>query len=312
MLDRIRSLLAVAEEGSLNRAAVRLRLSQPALSRQMQALEHELGGALLERHSAGVRLTHLGNEAVRLLGPLAAAVESACAQIRQQARGHRAELRVGYLGSAARRYLTPALVRLREREPGVRVRLEDQSPGEQIAALRAGQIDVGLIGQEGRALSREFYTRKFDTLRLVAALPTRHALARRRSIPLAALRGEVFVGALDREVPGRNRWIQDLCRKAGFRTRFVADGGSITETFALIAAEGAVTLLPDYFAREERPGVALVPVADAWAVWDFLVVWQRGALAPALRALVEALQPRCRLDRAPPHAPGKPRKPAAD
>ena len=95
MIDRIRALLTDIEEGSVNRAAVRLRITQPALSRQMQALENEIGGKLLERETSGVKPTGLGHALVKAMQPLVESYDSTMADLRRQARGERTELRVG-------------------------------------------------------------------------------------------------------------------------------------------------------------------------------------------------------------------------
>src|SRR6478736_6081903 len=99
VIELLRSLFTVLEEGSLNRAAARLHITQPSLTRQMQALEQELGGALLERNSSGVKPTALGQATVNVMRPLMVQYDAACADLRRQARGHRAELRIGYIGS---------------------------------------------------------------------------------------------------------------------------------------------------------------------------------------------------------------------
>jgi molybdate transport repressor ModE-like protein len=93
MIDRIRALLTVIDEGSVNRAAVRLRITQPALSRQMQALENAIGGKLLERETSGVKPTGLGHALVKSMRPLVSNYEAAMAELRRQARGERLELR---------------------------------------------------------------------------------------------------------------------------------------------------------------------------------------------------------------------------
>lgn len=154
MIDRIRALLTVIEEGSVNRAAVRLRITQPALSRQMKLLESEIGGKLLERETSGVKPTSLGHTLVREMRPVIDSYETALAEVGRQARGARSELRVGYLISAAQSILTPALERLRMDHPKIKLKLHDMSPKEQIDALKSGEIDLALIGQEGAVAAR--------------------------------------------------------------------------------------------------------------------------------------------------------------
>ncbi|MHA3772678.1 LysR family transcriptional regulator [Verrucomicrobiota bacterium sgz303538] len=289
MLAQLRSFLVVVEEGSLNRAATLLRISQPALSRQMQALEAEIGGRLLERTSSGVQPTDAGHALAARMRPILSEYEAAMAEARRLVRGQKEQLRIGYLASAAQQYLTPALTALRRAHPEVKVSLMDLSPGEQMHALRKGDLDVALIGQEGCLLARDFYTRKLATLSVVAVVPADHPLAKRKRVHLEELKGERFIGAPDSDMPGRNRWITELCRNAGFRPKFVQDADSLSHSLALIASEGAVTLFPDYLRNYPAAGIAMIPVEDRDATWDFLVVWQRGRTAGPLAALLEAL-----------------------
>ena len=289
MIELLRSFCIVVEEGSLNRAAARLHITQPSLTRQMQALENEIGGALLERQSSGVKPTALGHTTLLSVRPVLERFDAMCADLRRQARGQRAELRIGYIGSAAHTYLNPALTALRRDHPEANVKLLDLSPGEQIAALKKGDIDLALIGQEGASLSRDFYTRKLATLGVCVVLPADHPLASRRELSPADLKTEAFIGFPDDEVPGRNQWITRIGRKAGFRPKFIADAASIGEVFSLVASDGAVTLLPDYFAQTPPPGVTLVPLIDPAAHWDLLLIWQRGRAPRVLKGMIDLL-----------------------
>jgi DNA-binding transcriptional LysR family regulator len=289
VIDRIRALFAVVEEGSVNRAAVRLRITQPALSRQMKVLEHEVGGPLLEREVSGVKPTGLGHALIKAMRPALAQYDAALAAVRRQARGLRAELRIGYLISAAPSLLTPALAQLRRTHPSLKLRLHDMSPKEQMDALRAGELDVALTGQEGAVAARDFHSRKLRSLGVCAALASSDPLAERASVTLLELKARDFIGVDDDQVPGRNRWMTLICRAAGFKPRFVAVTDGITHVLSLVVSESAVTLLPEYFRTFTHPGVVFVPVSDARARWDFIVLWQRGSIPPATRALLEAL-----------------------
>lgn len=289
MLKRLRTCHIILKEGSLNRAARRLHISQPSLTRQMQALEAEIGAPLLERQTSGVKPTALGQKLLEVTQPLLDQFDAAIADLRREARGQQAELRIGYIGSAAERYLNPALTGLRQEFAEVKVRLFDLTPGEQIAALKSGKLDVALIGQEGAALSADFYTRKLAVLGVSVVLPADHTLAGRKTIFARELRNDVFISAPEAEVPGRNQWVTQLCRRGKFRPKFVGEAGSISELFTLIVSEGAVTFVPDYFAQAERPGVRMVPLGDAGAKWDLLLLWQRGRASRVLRGLVERL-----------------------
>ena len=289
MLAQLRAFLVALEEGSLNRAALRLRMSQSALSRQMQVLENEIGGALLERTTAGIRPTDAGYALATSLPRVLADYDAAIDEARRLARGQRDLIRLGYLGSAAQMFLDPALSALRHTHPEVKVKLLDLSPGEQIVALRKGEIDLALIGQEGALLSSEFYIRRLTTVAVVAVMPADHPLAFKKRIALKELRGERFISSPEEDLPGRDRWITQLCRRAGFRPKFVQKASSVSNMFTLIGSEGAVTLVPAYLKSFPVAGVAMVPLSETKATWDLLVVWQRGRTGKSLQALLDAL-----------------------
>src|SRR5262249_12962483 len=84
-------------------------------------------------------------------------------------------------------------------------------------------------------------------------------------------------------------FITQLCRRAGFRPKFVQQAASVSNMFTLIGSEGAVTLVPAYLKSFPVAGVAMVPLSDTKATWDFLVVWQRGRTPKSLCALLDAL-----------------------
>ena len=289
VLAQLRAFLIIMEEGSLNRAAIRLRIAQSTLSRQMQALEADIGGALLERTTTGVRPTDAGHALASSLPKLLAGYDAVIAEARRLARGQRDLIRVGYLGSAAQMFLDPALSVMRRSHPEVKVKLLDLSPGEQIAALRKGEIDLALIGQEGALVSTEFYTQKLTTLPLVAVMPADHSLAGKKQISLKELRDERFISSIEEDLPGHNRWITQLCRRVGFRPKFVQEAVSVSNLFTLIVSEGAVALVPSYLKHFPVAGVAMVELLDRKATWDFLVVWQRGRTAKSVRELIDAL-----------------------
>ncbi len=289
MFDRIRSFLAVMEEGSVNKAARRLGIAQPTLSRHIQSLEQETGGALFERGTKGMAATDLGFFVRDRLKPLLNEYDMATADIRAFADGRHLQLRIGYIGLAAARFLNPALAELRKTHPNIKLLLFDQTPSDQLKALRDGHLDVALIGQEAAALGDDFYQRRAAKLGVCAVLPDNHPLSRKSSAPMSSLKGEKFIGVSEEAVPGRNQWMINLCAKAGFKTDFIAHTKDVSETFTLVASEGAVTLLPDYIESHSLPGTCYVRISDKWAHWSFYVLRQRGKGSPAARDLVNRI-----------------------
>lgn len=291
-IDLLRSFFEIAAQGSLSKAAERLRVSQSTLTRQMNSLEHEIGGALLERSPTGVALTATGHVLLDGVRPVLAKFDAAIGEARKLARGQSDSLRIGYIMSAAQEFLNPALAALRRSHPEVKVKLLDLSPGEQIGALRRGEIDVALIGHAGALIDKEFYVKRLAALPILVALADVHPLAGRAQIALADLRGELFVGAHEQDMPGHNRWISQICRKAGFRARFVEDAESLTHGLAMVVTDGAVSLIPDYARKTNVPGVVIRPLKSPAPKWDLLVAWQRGRTSAPLRVLLDALPTR--------------------
>ena len=289
MLERIRSVLAVIEEGGVNRASRRLGISQPALSRQIQSLEQEIGAPLFERGSWGMRPTDLGFFVRNRFAKLIQEHDLAVAEAMAHAQGRHQQLRIGYLGLAAARFLNPALAILKNEFGEMKLLLFDQTPMEQLHALREGRLDIALVGEGDAGPTDDFYQRRAATLGVCAVLPADHAAVRGESVSLALLRNERFIGVAETAAPGRNRWMNTLCAKAGFKPRILAQTENVGETFTRIAAEGAVTLLPDYLTGPPPPGVACVRIAERWAVWHLSVLRQRGRGSPAARRLVELL-----------------------
>ncbi|MDP0500565.1 MAG: LysR family transcriptional regulator [Verrucomicrobiota bacterium JB022] len=289
MLSRIRAFLTVLEEGSLHRAATRLRISQPALSRQMQALEHELGGPLLERSSTGVLPTKGGQALAEKLRPLLEQVDAALDDVRQTVQGHEEQLRIGYLASAAAEFLEPALIRFRQQHGPMRLKLFDLSPGEQIAGLRAGELDLVLTDDNGKVLADEFYTRKLVMIRAYVALPGCHPLTQQKQVHLAELKHEKFVGTSEDAVPGMNHTITRWCQQYGhFKPRFVSRAVTSDDAFALVVNEEAVAIVPGFMRNRILPSMRILPLADEGAVTELLIAWRRGKTGPALQTLVQA------------------------
>jgi DNA-binding transcriptional LysR family regulator len=191
--------------------------------------------------------------------------------------------------SAAGEYLNPALAALRRSHPQTKVQLVDLSPGEQIAALRLGELDMVVLGNINAAIPREFFVRRIATFPVVVGLPESHALADQEEVRLADLRTEMFIGANPDEIPGFNNWLVQVCRRGGFRPRIVENANSIGQTLSLLVTEYAVALLPSLVERFQVPSVTFRPLDGTPVKWDLQVAWQRGKITEPVRELVNLL-----------------------
>lgn len=291
-LDLLRSFFAITEFGSMSKAAEQLHVSQSTLTRQMQTLEAEVGGPLLERGHSGVALTAAGHALLDGMRPVVARADIVLSEARKLARGQSASVRIGYIMSAAGDYLTPALAALRRSHPKTKVHLVDLSPGEQMAALRRGELDVVVLGNINAAIPREFFVRRIATFPVVVALPESHALAAYDRVGLVDLKKEMFIGANPDDIPGFNNWLVQLCRRGGFRPKIVENADSVTQTLSLLVAENGVALLPALVKRFQVPGVTFRPLDGVAAKWDLQVAWHRGKITEPVRELVHQLTKR--------------------
>ncbi len=291
MLAQIRSFLTVVEEGNLHRAAARLRMTQSALSRQMQALELELGGRLLERMATGVRPTAGRQALAERMGAVLASYDLAMSDTRRVLRGETDQVRIAYIPCAVQQYLRGPLREVRRSHPETLLKLVNLSPGKQMNALRTGEIDIGITNESGELLAGEFYTRKLAETGSYIAVSEHHRLATQDRVRLSDLKGESFVSWDFQQMPGLNSWVEAYCKKYGnFRPKFHGPEQSFGHAaFELIANENAVHILPGYASHHSPPGVVILPLADPEVTWKILVTWRRGRTGGALKALLFAL-----------------------
>jgi DNA-binding transcriptional LysR family regulator len=259
---------------------------EAALEAVREAYEREIGAAASEWRSRFVRSGGFR----RLLDALVAPREAASGPPEAAAEAEEAmSCALSQLARIVSTFLTPALAILRKSHPAARLKLHDMSPREQIAALRSGELDVALIGQEGAVAAKEFHSAKLCSLDVCAALADSDRLASKKTIALKDLKGRDFIGIDEQEMPGRNRWMTALCKRAGFKPRFINTVDGITNVLSSVVSESATTLLPAYFAKSSYPGVTFHPISDAKGQWDFLILWQKGRASAATRALMDAL-----------------------
>jgi DNA-binding transcriptional LysR family regulator len=268
-LRHLRYFVAVAEERHFGRAAARLRMAQPPLSRQIQALEAELGFVLFERTRRQVDLTSAGATLLAHARGIFEAVELAIHEARRASRGESGRIVVAYPSTFAYSGL-PELVRaFLAKFPSVELVLRELAPQQQLDALRAGRVDVGFV----RAPVDEpgLTTELVRSEPLVAALPSGHPLAARKAIPLALLAKDPFVLFPRVRGPAYFDHLLRLCHDAGFTPRIVQEAPQL-DIVSLVAAGLGVSILPASIRKIRRAGIVLRPLVGGPRT-ELLVVW---------------------------------------
>lgn len=259
-LDALQSFVALAEELHFTRAALRLHLAQPALTKRIRQLESDLGFSLFHRTKRSVRLTAEGE---RLLpdahAVLAAASQFALAAV--QARDGGAErLRIGFTPSAPHHVLPQVMHRFRQQHPQVQVTLIEASSDEQIAQLLDRRLDVGLLRPPPRGVRGLTLTPFLDEP-FVVVLPRGHRLAGRKQIGLRDLSAEALVVISRSAGPTVHAQIVAACANAGFIPRIAQEATTAAGVVGLVAAACGVAILPQSATTATR-GVVVRALAD--------------------------------------------------
>lgn len=286
-LRQARAFVTTADEGHVGRAAARLHVTQPTLSRQIAALERSLGVPLFDRTRRQLALTPPGEvflagarELVRRADELAAAAQ----------RAHRGELgvlRVGFVQSATFAALPRLLNAFRAAVPAVRVEVEAMTTLRQLDALADDRIDAGLLRPPVNLPDLRQRTISHDEL--FAALPGGHPLARRRRLSLADLADENFVLYGRESGPSVHDTIVGHCRAAGFRPRIVQEATDVQTIVALVAANFGVSLLISPTPRTDEAAVVYRPLTDRLPSWEMALTWSAHNRSPVLARLLDTL-----------------------
>ena len=284
-LRHLRYFVAVAEALSFARAARALNISQPPLSRQIRALEEELGTALFARTKRSVQLTPAGTALLPEARRLLREADGLKAGARQLAAGEIGTLGLGFISVAAYNLLPDLAPGFRHRHPGVKLVLQEATSDVLLAALRQGELDVGLVLPPVDVPGLEYVPLVHETL--IAALPAGTAHARTKGpITLASLAAEPFI-LFPRKV-GSSLYdaIVGACRRAGFEPRVDQEAIQMQTIVSLVAARMGLALVPASLEQMRRTGVVYRPLADRSARVEIGMAWRVGDASPAVRAFV--------------------------
>ena len=254
---QLKAFIAIAEEGYITRAAERLGMQQPPLTRLLQSLEAELGVMLMERLPRGVRPTTAGLALLDEARNILAQVEGVTDVVRRAARGERGRLAIGFTSSAALHPFVPSVLRLfRETFVGVSVVLEEAGTGELLDALVHEKLDAAFI-RSPLSGTQSLQDQPILVEPMLLALPTDHPLAidAQSPLPLAALATEAFVLYRRRVGLGLYDAILVACREAGFSPQVVQEAPRMTATLSLVAAGLGVSIVPASMQRLRGDGI---------------------------------------------------------
>jgi len=286
-LRHLRYFVTAAEELNISRASARLRVSQPAVSRQIHDLEDELGVALFNRDNNGLSMTNAGESFLAHARDILRKSDEAATHMNSFRRQPLKELAIGYIASVLDSILTPALKRFTSKNGDTKVRLKELPPQDQVKGLRDGSIDLALLGNPCPELAVEFEVVVLRRIALQAVLPEDHKLAKRARIGLEELKDETFIGFDDKLFPGRNASICNACKDAGFTGRLLLREENLTALLANVAVGRGVTLTPGEVSRLPHSGAVFVPLKPPVPSVASAAVLRKGNRNNALTELLD-------------------------
>jgi DNA-binding transcriptional LysR family regulator len=260
-LRHLRYFVAVAEELSFTKAAQKLRIAQPSLTRQMHNLEDEIGVRLMNRANNRVSLTEEGSAFLFDVRKLLAMCAESMAAVQRMRRGESSRLNIGYIANIHYRLLPATLGAFRKLWPDVALNLFDMRSDEQFLALEGRKIDLGFVGLPPALSMDDFLSECVGHDTIFVALPARHPLVRKHEFGLADLAPEFFIVMSAKSHPGIRQWLLETCLSAGFSPRILQEADTEVTAIKFVADGLGVALMPEQVTGLPHEGVVFLPLS---------------------------------------------------
>jgi DNA-binding transcriptional LysR family regulator len=287
-IRHLRYFQAVAEELHFGRAAARLAIAQPALSRQIQQLEAELGTPLLRRTQRRVELLPAGALLLERSRAIQQELARTLTDVRRTGTGELGRLALGFIHSSTYGLLPSIIGRFRKLYPDIELELHEMPITAQHAALLRGTIDLGLLRVQAAPAELEVVPVMSDPF--VLALPSRHPLAGRSRVRLKEVAGDPFVMFGKAEAPLFHSRVQAMCEQAGFAPRVVQHATQIHTVVGLVGAGLGVAVVPASGRNLHPRQVRFVEIGDKAEPVHVALAWRRGQETPAIRSFRKVTQ----------------------
>jgi DNA-binding transcriptional LysR family regulator len=275
-LRQLQYFVAVAEEENFTRAAERLVIAQPALSRQVGDLEEALGVELLVRGPRGVRLTEAGRELLPRARAMFAALERTIDAVRFAGHAEFGRLRLGYYGPSFYNNAVTrnALERFRTAWPDVDVVAHELFSEQLIRALRDGKVDVGF--SRGVLRASDLESRVIAIERAVTLVAESDELAGKAIVTMKDLDGRAVIAFPNDLSTGLNERVAGMARAAGITLRIAQEVTQLPSIAYHVARNDGIAILPASSAAIAFPGVVAREIHDPCATFDLTLVMRRG------------------------------------
>jgi DNA-binding transcriptional LysR family regulator len=277
--------VAVAEELHFGRAALRLHIVQPALSKQIASFEKELGVQLFQRTKRRVELTEAGEVLLEDARQILAQAEGARARANQASRGEIGSLTIGFIAPVLWELLPRVLRRYRSHYPEVRLFLKELHNAESVDGVLSRQLDLAFV-RLPIELRPELGCTTVHEEPVVLAVPDNHPIAAAGQVALADLAAEAIIMIPRSQEPVLFDYYASLCAEAGFSPKIVHEVNRTPVAVGLVAAGLGVAFVPSSARHVAHSGVAYVDLVDRRPRLSVGMVWRAGPPTPLLRSFL--------------------------
>lgn len=287
-IRHLKSFLILAEELNFGRAAFRLHISQPPLTRQIQQLEEELGAQLFVRNTQGVALTSAGIMLVEEARRMLCMLQSVKRRVKKAGRGQIGYLGIAISGSEAFSYIPQIMHEFKKTHPNVDLVLYEQTKAEQIQALRDHRIGIAFSRDYG--VEPDINVEKILTEPLLVAINSKHQFAKEKAISLKEISQEPMIFYANKPRTAFSQKIMALFQEAGVEPNVIQEMVSITTAISLVSCGFGFCVAPQAAKGMELPTISWLPIKDSGATVDLYCLYRRDDESPVLLEFLDLVR----------------------
>ena len=287
-LRHLRYFVAVAEEENVSRAALKLHVSQPGISRQIHDLEDELGFQLFERSAKSLKLTDAGKVFLTEARVVLQQADDAVKKARAAAGGTNGEINVGYAPSLTIQILPQALRKFQEKFPGVRVTLHDLSTEEMLSQIDEKKLQVALTVRPSAKLLRGMNFEELARYEMCVAVAPKNPLAKSKSVSLEQISREPLIAYSRKDYPEYHAMLEKLFAPVGRKPRIIGEHDGVSSIVAAVEAGRGFALVPSCVAGMVGPRLKLLPLKPALPAVPVVAIWRKESETELVKNFIAA------------------------
>lgn len=288
-LKLLKPFQAVAQDGSISKAAKRLFVTQPAVTRLIKELEDHVGCRLFTREYRGVILTAEGKILLGYANMILGLYEEALSVLKY-GNETKETIRIGFSATALMPYIAGIIDDFRSRHDSVTFRFYELNHKKQLNMLQECSLDIALISLPCNLSQYNFASCIIMSLKVHAAVPPTHKLAKMKSIKLRELRNDYFVGFVEDLFPARNQLIQKACQLAGFEPKLLTEANGFVAMLAMINAGVGVSILSKLIAEDPNHGVVFIDIEEDIPPIEYACAFRRNDTRATVHSVIGMLK----------------------